>query len=89
MKIEPLAGLPHPEWLRMRRTLWPDAREQEHLAEMQSFVAQPGRFARFIALSNGGTALGFVEASIRSDHVSGTRSSPVGPTSEASQGIAD
>jgi aminoglycoside 6'-N-acetyltransferase I len=44
---------------------------------MASFLAEPGRFAQFIYRSPEGKALGFVEASIRTDYVNGTRHMPV------------
>lgn len=78
MKIEPLVCLPDPEWLRMRRSLWPHTVEGEHLAEMRTSLAEPHRFAQFRAVSDAGLTLGFAEASLRTDHVNGTDSSPVG-----------
>lgn len=78
MKILPLHSLPHSDWLRLRRTLWPDATEKQHLGEMQMFLLEPARYGQFIAHNSAGEALGLVEVSIRGDHVNGTESSPGG-----------
>jgi aminoglycoside 6'-N-acetyltransferase I len=44
---------------------------------MSSFLSSPLRYTQFVAYSSSGEALGFVEASLRSDYVNGTESSPV------------
>jgi aminoglycoside 6'-N-acetyltransferase I len=62
----------------MRSALWPHCDETEHVAEMQSFVEQPQRFAQFLAASDDGRSLGFAEVSLRVDYVNGCESSPVG-----------
>ena len=77
MKILPLRSVEDAGWLQMRLKLWPDADASEHLDEMASFLAEPGKFAQFVIRDSGGVVLGFVEASIRSDYVNGTESSPV------------
>jgi aminoglycoside 6'-N-acetyltransferase I len=64
-------------WLALRQALWPHCPADEHLAEMQSFLDEPGKFAQFVALDPDGAPAGFVEASLRSDYVNGTDSSPV------------
>lgn len=61
----------------MRSALWPDATRREHKMEMASFLDAPDKFTQFIARAASGEALGFVEASIRSDYVNGTEHSPV------------
>jgi aminoglycoside 6'-N-acetyltransferase I len=43
---------------------------------MSSFIASPDRYAQFVAYSTPGQAVGLVEASLRTDYVNGTRSSP-------------
>ena len=77
MLIEACESTDHPDWLRLREALWPDCARTEHLAEMSSFVAQPKRYAQFLAYSPTHEAIGFAELSLRSDHVNGTESSPV------------
>ena len=61
----------------MREALWPDTSRQEHIAEMSAFLEDPARFAQFVAYSPTGQPCGFVEASVRTDYVNGTLSSPV------------
>jgi aminoglycoside 6'-N-acetyltransferase I len=63
------------EWLALRSALWPDVSETEHLAGMLDAVAR-GHYVR-LAVAADGSALGFVEASKRTDYVNGTSSSPV------------
>ena len=77
MFIEACESAAHPGWLRLREALWPDCARAEHLAEMNSFVAQPKRYVQFLAYSPTHEAIGFAELSLRSDYVNGTESSPV------------
>lgn len=44
---------------------------------MSSLIAHPGRHVQFVAYTPARLAVGFVEASLRSDYVNGTGSSPV------------
>lgn len=76
--LDPLVDPADPDWLRLRQSLWADTSADEHLEEMASFAAQPGRFGQFIArLPADRRAVGFAEAALRTDHVNGTDSSPV------------
>jgi len=75
--IVPCTSAAQAGWLDLRQELWPDDEAQEHLAEMASFLAAPQRYAQFVAYSDSGEALGFVEAALRSDYVNGTETSPV------------
>jgi aminoglycoside 6'-N-acetyltransferase I len=77
MRITPLISVADPDWLRLRLALWPDSSAAEHAEEMALSIAAPQRYAQFIARSATGGALGFAEASIRSDYVNGTETSPV------------
>jgi len=77
MKLVPLASVPNPDWLRLRRVLWPEGPDAEHEQEMAQFVADPKRYGQFMACSDDGTPTGFVEVSVRSDYVNGTDTSPV------------
>jgi aminoglycoside 6'-N-acetyltransferase I len=61
--------------LSLRLALWPEASETQHLSEMADTIAR-GHYVR-LAMAADGSALGFVEASKRSDYVNGTSSSPV------------
>ncbi len=76
--IEPCVSVDQAGWLPLRRALWPEASEAEHLAEMAEFLSKPERFAQFVAYDGSSKAVGFIEASIRCDYVNGTESSPVG-----------
>jgi aminoglycoside 6'-N-acetyltransferase I len=75
--IEPCASVEQPGWLPLREALWPHGSKTEHLAEMAAFLAQPERFAQFVAYTTAHEPVGFVEASLRTDYVNGTNSSPV------------
>jgi aminoglycoside 6'-N-acetyltransferase I len=75
--IEPCTSIEQPGWLRLREALWPDCTLEEHLAEMALFCANPERYVQFMAYSSSRDAIGFIEASVRTDYVNGTNSSPV------------
>jgi aminoglycoside 6'-N-acetyltransferase I len=75
--IERCKSVEHPGWLELRQALWPDGGRELHLSEMSAFCASPERFAQFVACTPSGGAVGLAEASIRTDHVNGTGSSPV------------
>ncbi|ROE34536.1 aminoglycoside 6'-N-acetyltransferase AAC(6')-E963 [Klebsiella pneumoniae] len=77
MKLVPLTSVPNPDWLHLRKALWPDGSDAEHEQEMAQFVANPNRYGQFMACSDDGTPTGFVEVSIRSDYVNGTDTTPV------------
>ena len=76
--VERCASSEHPGWLELRRGLWPDCPDSEHLAEMDCFCARPEQFGQFVAYDAEGEPVGFVEASVRQDYVNGAESSPVG-----------
>jgi aminoglycoside 6'-N-acetyltransferase I len=75
MQLTPPTGSSDRSWLALRSALWPDASETEHLAAMMDAISR-GHYIR-LAVSTDGSALGFVEASKRTDYVNGTSSSPV------------
>jgi aminoglycoside 6'-N-acetyltransferase I len=64
-------------WLALRQALWPDGTPEEHLSEMSSVCADSRRYAQFVAYTESNTAVGFVEAALRTDYVNGTTSTPV------------
>lgn len=64
-------------WLELRRELWPHCADDEHVAEMASFCSNPSRYAQFVAYATMRRPQGFVEASLRTDYVNGTSTSPV------------
>ena len=68
--------LNHDGWLPLRVALWPDsAADNDH--DQQTILSAPERYLVLIFVSENGAAHGFAEASIRSDYVNGTHSSPV------------
>jgi aminoglycoside 6'-N-acetyltransferase I len=75
--IKPCTSVEQSGWLALRQALWPNGTAEEHLSEMSSFCANPGRYAQFVAYSASNAPIGFVEAAIRSDYVNGTESTPV------------
>ena len=77
-RIERCRLLEHPGWLALRLALWPQGSLQEHREEMARFLAEPSRYAQFVAYASGGEPVGLAEAAIRSDYVNGTSSSPAG-----------
>lgn len=76
--IESCASVEHCGWLSLRMALWPHCSQEEHLIEMTRFLAQPERFIQFVAYDTTRKPIGMAEASLRSDYVNGTKSSPVG-----------
>lgn len=75
--IELCMSTEQPGWLPLREALWPHCSKAEHLAEMAEFLAQPERCVQFVAYTQTYQPVGFAEASLRSDYVNGTKSSPV------------
>jgi len=75
LHVTPPRGSTDCAWLALRLALWPEASEAQHLLEMADTSAR-GHYVR-LAMAADGSALGFVEASKRSDYVNGTSSSPV------------
>ncbi len=65
------------EWLRMRRLLWPDSPEVEHLQEIEVYFQAGAVDAAFVAVRPSGELAGFLEASLRK-YADGCSSSPVG-----------
>lgn len=66
------------DWAVMRNALWPGSggRQDEHLADINRLLADPGDTINVIARVEGNVA-GFAEAAIRHDYVNGCESSPV------------
>lgn len=68
--------LDHNGWLPLRVALWPDS-VSDNEDEKQSMLSAPERYLVLIFVDEDGSTLGFAEASLRSDYVNGTSSSPV------------
>jgi aspartate racemase len=75
--ITACSSIDEPGWLELRDALWPGTDRASHVSDMTAFLADPGRYAQRVARDDAARALGFVEASLRHDHVNGTSSSPV------------
>ncbi|QBF29043.1 GNAT family N-acetyltransferase [Pseudomonas tructae] len=75
--IETCTDAQQPAWLALRQALWPDCPLDEHRRSLQETLEQPQRLIALLARDSAGQALGFAEASIRSDYVNGSNSSPV------------
>jgi aminoglycoside 6'-N-acetyltransferase I len=73
MTIRPLTSEDRAEWMRMRRALWPNCSKDRHELEME----QLGGGVVLVAEKQKGFLCGFVEISIRRDHVEGASSAPV------------
>ncbi len=52
-------------WLRLRKLLWDDASDEDHLAEIHEVLSDPDSQLVLIAVDGDGTCVGFLEASIR------------------------
>jgi aminoglycoside 6'-N-acetyltransferase I len=66
----------HDGWLPLRTALWPDSAEDgDH--DTQTILNAPERYLVLVFTDENGNSLGFAEASIRTDYVNGTHSSPV------------
>ena len=76
MHIGPAKHSADASWLCLRRALWPDTTEREHLREMADVLARG--HCVLLAFDDDGSAIGLVEASKRNDYVNGTAGSPVG-----------
>ena len=73
----PCKSVDQPGWLTLRAQLWPHCSQARHLAQMSELIASPHNFAQYLEFNGAGVPVGLVEASLRTDHVNGTVSSPV------------
>jgi aminoglycoside 6'-N-acetyltransferase I len=70
--------LDHEGWLPLRVALWPDcAADNDHDHDKQTMLSAPERNLVMTFVDEHDKTVGFAEASIRTDYVNGTRSSPV------------
>jgi aminoglycoside 6'-N-acetyltransferase I len=74
--VRPVRETDRPEWLRLRRLLWPDCPEEDHAAETAAYLRGPD-LAVFVAEQDGGGLGGFVEAGLRRE-AEGCGPGPVG-----------
>ncbi len=75
-RIRLVTSADRPEWLRMRRLLWPDAGPETLQGEMDGIIASPGTPV-FVAERPGGGLAAFLEAGTR-PYADGCDTSPVG-----------
>jgi aminoglycoside 6'-N-acetyltransferase I len=72
------------DWAALRAALWPDCSSAEHAAYLRQVLARGDTAVGFLAVETvdggdaPGIALGFAEATLRSDYVNGCQTSPVG-----------
>ena len=64
------------DWFVLRDAMWPQAHDVQY-REIDEILAGPG-YAGFLARDASQQAVGFAEASLRHDYVSGCETSPVG-----------
>jgi len=77
MTIRPLVPADLDTWKRMRVQLWPDLTPADNDADGAQVLSQARRFSVFVAESDDGDLIGFVEVGLR-DVADGCDSSPVG-----------
>lgn len=65
-----------PDWIHLRHRLWP-WNELLDVEDVRRILGRNATLAAFVARGPDGKALGFAEASLRSDYVNGCDSSPV------------
>ena len=70
------SGEDRASWVRLRRALWPDCPDVTHRIEVDQALARGG--GALLAYHESSGAVGFAEVSVRSEHVDGASSSPVG-----------
>ena len=64
-------------WLTLRNELWPHHDQAVHIAEMEAFCREPGRYAQFLFRAPGSQPVGLIELALRTDYVHGASTSPV------------
>lgn len=75
--IRPVTPADHDAWFHMRAALWPHCPPDDHRREMAEQVADPARYAVFVAEAPDGRLVGMLEASLR-PFVEDCVTSPVG-----------
>ncbi len=77
IKIKPCTSADTKDVLKLRSLLWSHCSADQHIFEINKIVSNSDSFSQFIAQENKHLAVGFIEASLRSDYVNGTTFSPV------------
>lgn len=78
MKIRTVQPQDFDAWSQLRKKLWSQVSDEENREELEQVFAAPDNFQIFLAESDAGEVVGFLEAGIRSDYVEGCETSPVG-----------
>ena len=65
MIVRPVEKADWPQWLRMRRLLWPVISLAEHESEMSAYFMRGEDFLSWVAEKSDKRLIGFLEASIR------------------------
>ena len=63
--VRPVKETDFSEWLRLRKALWDESSEDEHIAEMRDIIDHIETQLVLVAETESGKILGFLEASIR------------------------
>ena len=77
IRVESPAPADERDWSVLRHELWPEASIQEHRREVTQLSKDPVRHAAFLCRGDSGGAIGFAEASLRTDYVNGCGPGPV------------
>ncbi len=75
--IRPAAPEDTSEWVRMRNALWPECSPERHALEIRELTRPANGGIVLVATNDDGSLGGFIEISIRGDHVEGTSAVPV------------
>lgn len=76
MKIVKITQANFNEWLNLALKLWPDGSAEEMQVTLTNILQSP-REAGFLIRDDDGTAIGFMNLSLRSEYVPGATQSPV------------
>jgi aminoglycoside 6'-N-acetyltransferase I len=77
MHIERCTKRTFAAWIALRHDLWPHAAEAELRAEAETLLRRRRRAVAFLASTADGVPMGFAEATLRTDYVNGSTTSPV------------
>ena len=77
MTVRLLVPSDRPDWLRMRCALWPECAADRHQAEMEQIVSAERGGVVLVAVQPDDSLCGFIEISIRRDHVPNAFANPI------------
>lgn len=78
MKIRIIRQQDFDAWSALRKKLWTQTDDEENLEELKNVLANSNKFQIFLAETDSGEIIGFLEASLRNDYVEDCDFSPVG-----------